>query len=220
MLPDLARTTASATFRVAAAQWPVAERSGDLFEVTTFPDGSISIVLADVCGNGPTAAAIGARVRALVAARAPGLRRPGELLGVLGEVIERQLPLDRFVCALAIHLAGDGHLRLARAGHLGPYLLREGCAVACTGAAGPPLGIFAGVTYDEVDLHLAAGDVLVLATDGVSDRFATAADHTGSDGLCTRLGGLGRGENLCRRLLWAAAPLAADATVLTIERAA
>lgn len=57
----------------------------------------------------------------------------------------------------------------ARAGHPHPLVLRVDGAVESVAAPGSLLGLFPDAVFDERVLDLAAGDALVLHTDGVSE---------------------------------------------------
>jgi serine phosphatase RsbU (regulator of sigma subunit) len=205
--------------QLASAQWPPPDRSGDFLHVRRDPEGGTTIFLGDVSGNGARAAPLAARAGRLLGRH---LHRPGDLGGLLqsfNDDLEQTLTDDLFVTAVAARIDTRRRtLRLASAGHLGPFLrARTGC-LSLSRPSGPPLGIRAGTQYGgEVVFDLTIGDLLVFATDGVSDRFATHADPTGEDGLLTSLDRLSPDpSSVCRRLLGARPP-STDATVVAVK---
>ena len=207
-----------AGLRLASAQWPPRHRSGDFLHVHRDRDGSTTIFLGDVSGNGAQAAPLAAHADRLLGRH---FHRCGDLGGALESLnddLERTLADEVFVTAVAARIdARRRTLRLASAGHLGPFLrCRSGC-VSLSRPSGPPLGIRAGTSYGgEVVFDLAIGDLLVFATDGVSDRHATAADPTGEDGLLALLERMApEPSSVCRRLLWGRPP-STDATVVAV----
>ncbi|MFE5936774.1 SpoIIE family protein phosphatase [Streptomyces sp. NPDC056470] len=74
-------------------------------------------------------------------------------------------------CLYAIYDPGSRICTLARAGHLGPVLVRpDGTAEYLQIPGGPPLGL-GGLPFETVELELPEGSTLVLYTDGlVEDR--------------------------------------------------
>jgi serine phosphatase RsbU (regulator of sigma subunit) len=212
-----AHATESARISITFAQWPPPGRSGDFFVDFEHADGSRSFLLADVCGNGPAAAGIAARVEDLLRSEVERHSSPGRLLTSFNRVLARVLPLDCFVAALAVNVdPAAGTLRAAGAGHLGPCLRRGGASSTCALPGGPPLGLFEGHRYEEASFRVQPADLLLMASDGVSDRFAAGGDFTGARGLRDWLGDAVIDQsNVCRHLLSRAAP-ASDATVLAL----
>jgi serine phosphatase RsbU (regulator of sigma subunit) len=68
-----------------------------------------------------------------------------------------------FTTCLALHLAPDGTLLVANAGHISPYRNAEELAVS----ASLPLGLVAGPGYATQRFQLEPGDHLTLLSDGV-----------------------------------------------------
>jgi serine phosphatase RsbU (regulator of sigma subunit) len=68
-----------------------------------------------------------------------------------------------FTTCLAAHIAADGLLTIANAGHLPPYL--NGQEIGVPGSL--PLGIVFPARYELTTLHMAPGDRLTFVSDGV-----------------------------------------------------
>jgi serine phosphatase RsbU (regulator of sigma subunit) len=212
---------------VAARQSAQVDAGGDFFEVFQHADGRVSIVVADVCGSGPLVAPIAAEIRpALHAALARG-DSPGRVLAALNDDLTGLGAPDRFVTAVAVRL--DARLCVAEvacAGHLGPFVRRaDGFAEATSDATGVPLGLLSGESYVETMLDLAAGDTLVLVTDGITDPLSADDDPLGAEAFTRRLEALaldGGGSaqdaaGLCHALLDGGEPPRDDATVLVLQ---
>jgi len=73
-----------------------------------------------------------------------------------------------------------GRLSLVNAGHVPPYLVRDGAVHTLDLPVDVPLGMFAGSTYRTTDIDLEAGDRLLLVTDGMLERQAAEVDLTGA----------------------------------------
>jgi serine phosphatase RsbU (regulator of sigma subunit) len=69
-----------------------------------------------------------------------------------------------------------GVLSLVNAGHVPPYLARDGSVTPLDLPVDLPLGMFADTTYRTTDVPLVPGDRLVLVTDGMLERKAASLD--------------------------------------------
>jgi serine phosphatase RsbU (regulator of sigma subunit) len=148
---------------------PAREVGGDFFQIIpNRADGSLLIVAGDVTGKGLKA---GMLVALLVGA----IRTITELISdplIILQTLNRRLigRGEAHATCLALHIAEDGEITLANAGHMPPYL--NGEPVAMEGAL--PLGMIEGAEFSVMRFRLAEGDQLVLVSDGVAE--ATDAD--------------------------------------------
>jgi hypothetical protein len=156
-------------YKIGAAYVPAAEVGGDFYQVLEQRDGSALILVGDVSGKGLKAAMNG--VLAIGAARALASEQlsPGMLLTRLNaELVGSQD--GGFITCLCARIEADGSVVIANAGHLAPY--RDGSEVEVDW--GLPLGIATGFVYAETMVKLAAGENLLLLSDGVVEaRKAT-----------------------------------------------
>jgi serine phosphatase RsbU (regulator of sigma subunit) len=95
-----------------------------------------------------------------------GIRLPDDPNGLLGEIAT--VFMATAICGL--YDPESRTLRWARAGHLPPVLLRQGTASLLALPRGGMLGVTAEAGYQEDELELAPGDMLVLYTDGLIER--------------------------------------------------
>lgn len=151
-----------------------AEVGGDVYDVFsgTEPD-SWSVMVGDVCGKGPTAAALTALIRYTLRAEASHGLPPAEALRRLNAAILRQGdPLDaRFATVTHGQLRvepGGASLSLVSAGHL-PALVLRGERVEPVLAPGTLLGVFPDPELTEVEVRIGQGDTVLLYTDGVTE---------------------------------------------------
>lgn len=183
-------------------------------------DGSVSTLMADVAGNGPSAAAPVSDVRWLVRQHLTRGARPGEVLAAANEWLVGQDLHTQLVTALCVRIdVGSGVTDIASAGHLGPFLKRSsGNAESLTPGPALPLGILAREVYPETTLILEPEDVLVLVTDGVTDRFATPDDPLGERGTVKKLARSSRSiAQICDALLGPDATPGVDHTVVVLQ---
>jgi sigma-B regulation protein RsbU (phosphoserine phosphatase) len=76
---------------------------------------------------------------------------------------------------------GRGVLTYSNAGHYAPILVRGGGAVERLAAGGPVLGVFEDAVYEQSEVSVAAGDRLVLFTDGITEAREAGADEDAAD---------------------------------------
>jgi serine phosphatase RsbU (regulator of sigma subunit) len=190
---------------------PAREVGGDFFQVLPdAKDGSVLLVVGDVAGKGLQAGMLATLIVGAVRVAAGFTADPAKILAVLNERLQGR----GLVTCLALRIECDGKASLANAGHLSPYL--NGNEMQMEGAL--PLGAIAGIEFPVLRFRLAAGDTLMLMSDGVVE----AQDAEG------RLFGFERiGELLCERVTAAGLATAAqnfgqedDITVLTVTRSA
>ena len=158
---------------IASSYLPGGRRSllgGDFYDAVQTADGSLHVMVGDVSGRGPDAAALGAALR--IAWRALTLSgTPGDnVLRTLDLVTqhERQAPgIFATLCMLEIEPGRTG-LALRRAGHPPPVLLADSVVTSLPlDGGGPPIGLFVGSEWPESRIELPDAWALLLYTDGV-----------------------------------------------------
>jgi sigma-B regulation protein RsbU (phosphoserine phosphatase) len=194
--------------------------SGDFFEVFDHGDGYVSMVVADVCGNGAAAARIADRMSPLLHSGLVRGKSPSLVLAALNETFTSCGWLTSFVTAVAVRIdVLSGLVEVACAGHMGPFVRRaSGQVHALNGATGVPLGLLPDETYDEITAQLDPGDALVLVTDGITDPLSTSFDTLGESGLLRRLREAPHvTAGICDALLADGMFVRDDATVLAMQ---
>ena len=155
---------------------------GDFYDFVQPAPGRIGILVGDVSGKGVPAALTMAQLLAEFRLCARGDAAPAEVLRALNAGFVRRSQRGTFctMCYLTLDLA-DGRARCANAGHLPVIRVGASGAHACGEATGPPLGILADADWSETDAQVAAGETLVLCSDGVVEARA-AKSEGGGDG--------------------------------------
>lgn len=156
---------------------------GDFYDVVRRPDGTAVLLVGDVQGKGIEAAALTSTARHTLRTAALSGESPGQMLQRLNDALlyadtERLAaegaPTVRFVtvAVVALRPGPDGAFSgvLASGGHPPPLHVRPQGDVEPVLAEGPLLGVFADAEFHEHQLRLDLADVLVLYTDGVTER--------------------------------------------------
>jgi PAS domain S-box-containing protein len=166
-LPDIPGVEAAARFR------PTGEGNevgGDFYDMFESGDRGWTVVMGDVCGKGPDAAAVTALARYTLRAAAMREQVPSRSLAVLNEALLRQRD-DRRFCTVAYayieKLDRGARVGIASGGHPLPLVLRVDGSVEPVGAPGTLLGVVPDPDLEDRSLLLEPGDALVFYTDGV-----------------------------------------------------
>jgi serine phosphatase RsbU (regulator of sigma subunit) len=174
------------------AQGEGIEVGGDFYDV--FPDGDDwLLVIGDVCGKGPEAAAVTAEARWTIRALADTTPSPAGLMAAVNGVLLRRRRDNTFLSAVAVRASaepGGARLRIARAGHPFPVVVRAGGAVETVGGDGALLGLFPKARFEDAELRLDPGDALVLYTDGASEARRDGRE-LGVEGVARALSAVG-----------------------------
>ncbi len=159
---------------LAARYWPagaVTEVGGDFYDVFAIGDQSWAVVIGDVCGTGPNAAALTGIARHTVRAAA---RHGQDHVAVLEWLNEAVLMSDRDLfctcCYATIDQDGDGWLLTSDAGgHPLPIIVPAAGEPHTLGEPGSLIGVFDPIHTHPATVRLDIGDVVVFYTDGVTD---------------------------------------------------
>lgn len=156
-------------FMLESAYVPANGVGGDFFQVLPVDDGSLLLVVGDVSGKGLQAAM---NASTLVGAFRNELsHEPATILNHLNNVLlgattgagRNKDSVISFATCLCARIFRDGTMTIANAGHLSPY--RDGREMELS--PGLPLGVIAGVPYDQEIFQLEQGMRLIFLSDGV-----------------------------------------------------
>lgn len=153
--------------------WPAgvaSEVGGDCYDVFRIDTGW-AVLIGDVCGSGPDAAAMTSIVRHTVRAAARHGHGHDEVLSWVNEAV-RLSDRDLFctACYATLEPGPRGWvLRSAVAGHPLPVRWRAGSGVEHLGEHGTLLGVYETIRTTTTETLLEVGDVVVVHTDGITD---------------------------------------------------
>jgi serine phosphatase RsbU (regulator of sigma subunit)/predicted ester cyclase len=148
---------------------PAREVGGDFYDFHLLSDGRLGLVTGDATGKGMPAALVMSTTCGMLqlAAQALDSSSPGEILSRVNETLLARIPPNMFVtCFYAILDPSSGRLLYANAGHDLPYLWRGGEAEELR-ARGMPLGLMPGMSYEEKEIVLDAGEAALFYSDGL-----------------------------------------------------
>jgi serine phosphatase RsbU (regulator of sigma subunit) len=150
---------------------------GDFYLGHPLDDGRLLLVIGDVMGHGPQAAARMGQLRAVLAAYAYDGDPPDRVLAHVSARATALLDLPMATVMAGIYDPPSRRLTFALAGHLPPLVAPLGALPTFVAAApGPPLGAGA-LDYQRHVVDVPPGATVVLYTDGlIEDRTRTIDD--------------------------------------------
>ncbi|HOT96010.1 MAG TPA: PP2C family protein-serine/threonine phosphatase [bacterium] len=155
---------------------------GDLFDYFELKDGTLGVSIGDVSGHGLPAALL---MRDVVIGLRMGLSmelRTVHTVKTLNRVILRSTYAANYVSLFVTEMEGDGHLFFVNAGHPGPLLV-HGQSVKRLAATGTTLGFLPEIDLHRDYAHLKPGGVLVLYSDGITERQNSEGEMFGLERL-------------------------------------
>ncbi|MCC7339579.1 MAG: SpoIIE family protein phosphatase [Bryobacterales bacterium] len=213
---------------VAGFNEPCRTVGGDYYDFFPYPDGRLAVVLADVAGKGMPASLMMSSLHARSHLLLEEAASPAAFLTRLNRSMVGFCPANRFITMAAILVdPATGSVQYASAGHNPAVLGRATGEPELIRDSGLILGILKVAAYEDREVQLNEGDLLVLYSDGISEATRAGEDEEfGEERLCRVLGAnshlpaaqlidavLRARENFTRQ-----APNFDDATLVVIRR--
>jgi len=169
---------------VVARNLPARTVAGDFYDVIHSPTGELWITIGDVCGKGLGAALYMARVVGYFRAVCAYHRSPAELVTGVNEQLAHESTDVTFVTACVMMLDKDREtLTLTAAGHHAPLYFNpaDRSVTLFESRGGPPLGVEAGASFDEVQRAFLPGERFLMYTDGITEAANGEGELFGLD---------------------------------------
>src|SRR5438067_12194318 len=167
-LPDIAGVELAARYLPGSSGVDV---GGDWYDAVQNPDGTVNLVIGDVAGRGVRAAAMMGQLRTGARAYTLEGRSPATILERVNRLAHAAGFRDMATALCIAYEPTTGRLRIANAGHLPPLVVSPGEGVRRVEVSTSlPLNVEPNTRYAETEDELAAGDTLLLYTDGLVER--------------------------------------------------
>ena len=181
---------------------PAREVGGDFYDFLELEDGRLGLVVGDATGKGvPAALVMSTTCGMLRAVTQASDYSPGEVLQRVNEALATRIPANMFVtCFYGVLDPKSGSFAYANAGHDLPYVRRGGDAEELM-ARGMPLGLMPGMTYEEKERVLEAGEAALFYSDGLVEAHNPEGEMFGFPRLQTLVAEHAQGEPLVDYLM-------------------
>lgn len=147
---------------------------GDFFDFYMLDEDRLGFVIADVSGKGVPASLYMAVSKTMIKAIASQIDDPAEILSTVNTMLIPESELTTFVTVFfGILDTKTGIIRYCNGGHNLPYIVRkDGKAEEVENTSGLLLGKIEPIEFETKELTLAAGEKLMMFTDGVTEAMA------------------------------------------------
>jgi serine phosphatase RsbU (regulator of sigma subunit) len=159
---------------------PATEVGGDYYDFHVSSDGTLTVAVGDATGHGLKAGSVVTATKSLFNAFADDENIP-QIFKQTSQALKK-MNLRGLFMAMAMAKIKDGDLTICTAGMPSALIYR-----ATTGQVeevvirAMPLGSVSNFTYQQQTLNLAAGDTIILMTDGFPEMFNEAGDMQPDD---------------------------------------
>ncbi len=156
---------------------------GDYYDFLSLSNGRLGLAIGDVSGKGIPAALLMASLQASVRGQSQAAGRVADLMANVNRLVCDASAENRY--ATFFYGEFDPATRrmvYTNGGHNPPMLLR-GSEILRLETGGPPVGLFRDSCYDQDEIAVETGDILVLFTDGISEAENPAEEEWGEDAL-------------------------------------
>jgi phosphoserine phosphatase RsbU/P len=170
---------------IAAANYSSKQVGGDYYDVVAVDEHRFILAIGDVSGKGTPAALLMANIQATIRALVPLQLPLSELTARVNNLMCQNTGGNKFVTFFWGMLDHKNHtLRYVNAGHNHPYLIHRGGGCDRLDKGGMILGVMETmIPYEEGEVVLQDGDLLVLFTDGVSEAMSPTNVEYGEERL-------------------------------------
>ncbi|HSP13633.1 MAG TPA: PP2C family protein-serine/threonine phosphatase [Thermoanaerobaculia bacterium] len=175
--PNLAGASVASHYRAAT------EIGGDYFDFLLQPGGEIGIAFGDVSGHGLTSGIVMAMAKSALLVQLDHDSSPRGVMNVLNEIVIKTAP-KRILMTFFFGLLDPRSqtLRFSSAGHLDPYVYRaDPRRLEPLSSWGFPLGVRRREPFREHTVEFAAGDRLILYSDGLIEAVDDDGEPFGFD---------------------------------------
>lgn len=170
-------------FSLAAVNISSKQVGGDYYDVRDLGNNRFLVAIGDVSGKGTPASLLMANLQATIRALIPLDVTLSELTGRVNDLLCENTTSGRFITFFWGVLDAEHHtLRYVSAGHNPPFLLHRDGSMERLEQGGLILGVMKTLKqYDEGEVRIDEGDLLLLFTDGVSEAMNVQGEELGEE---------------------------------------
>jgi phosphoserine phosphatase RsbU/P len=161
------------------------ELGGDCCGFIPLPGHRLGLFIADASGKGlPAALSIAGVQSSLRTAFAFAGCDLAAVINVVNREVHAWSEAGKFATLFfGVFDEATSTLRYVNAGHNPALVVRQDGSTPSLAATGLPVGMFADSTYEEVEVQLSRGDLLIAYTDGITEATDPAGEELGVERL-------------------------------------
>jgi sigma-B regulation protein RsbU (phosphoserine phosphatase) len=168
--------------------------SGDYYDFLDLGESRLGLVLGDVAGKGISAALLMAAIQSSLRAQTSNGFSPGrslagkcistaEIVGRLNRQLYESTSVEKYATFFcSVYDGKTRKLTYTNAGHLPPVVFR-GRQMQRLAEGGTVVGLFSPVSYEEGEIELAPGDLLLAFSDGITEPENVYDEEFGEERL-------------------------------------
>lgn len=170
-------------YDIAARNRSARQCGGDYYDVLPVPGGAqpgVLFCVADVSGKGLPASLLMSNMQATLRALLGHIVSLPVLAAEANDLLHATTPANKYVTAALLELApATGEARYVSAGHTDCLHLGADGEEHWLKSTGTPLGLMAGLPYQQTAMRLQPGDIIALFSDGVPEAQTESGDEFG-----------------------------------------
>ena len=170
------------SFEIASETFAVRHVPGDFFTIEK-TSGGVIFALSDICGKGLAAGMWTTCLAGLVRTHTAATLEPQAIVSGVNRDLCRMTVAPLASLFLARLDAATGRLDYCSAGHPPALLLRADGRLESLSEGGPLLGVVSAARFDQGRVQLAAGEALLICSDGILESFNEADQEFGMERL-------------------------------------
>lgn len=158
---------------ISSCFFPCQKLGGDFFDIITLSREKTAVIVADVAGHGISASLIAAMLKFSLQMDNIKDLSPAEIISNINEKFCQILKHEDYI-TLCYGLIDTKHstMNLVRAGHPYPILFSaSGKETSELKPSGPPVGVDREASFENMEVKLGSGDVIIFYTDGLVDAL-------------------------------------------------
>jgi len=160
------------------------EVAGDYYDVLAQGEGQTVLAVGDVSGKGAGAALLMANLQASLRTAVGISSHLKDIVFRINELIYINTPPEQYITFFVGVFDPDNKtLTYVDAGHNFPLVVRENCQPIQLDKGGLLLGCIPGAEYEQAEVKLRSGDILMMYTDGVTEAMNEAEEEFGEERL-------------------------------------
>ena len=172
---------------IAGRNVPAQEVGGDYYDFVPLGKDQLVLALGDVSGKGIPAALLMSNLQAALRSQTSSLALPKECIAQMNRLLHSCTDSEKFVTFFyGLFDAAQRTLRYTNAGHNPPLLVDPQSGQSehtCLDVGGIVLGALPQFPYEEGEVSLNPGQILVLYSDGITETMNEEEDQFGEERL-------------------------------------